>query len=438
MTAFAPGAGRLFFDVTYTRTQTGNVGITRTVRRLRQELDALLPAGAGCIPVAFHTKGFREAADLPVHVAAPPPRAGGRGRIAAGLLGSTQRNVLRTFAFAIVPLPVLYGVWAGYSTWTFDALSAALPPLRFRPGDCVLMCDGAWSYRAWLAAAAARREGASVVLMVHDLIPLRHPAFCVPVFTLVFRKWLHAMIAAADAIICNSLSTEDDLRLYAAEQGLRLPPTGHFRLGSDLPVAATGGVVRPALARVLDGAPPCFAAIGTIEIRKNHAWLLDVFEDLWAAGHDLCLLVVGRPNPDARAVLERMQAHPEQGRRLLTLVDASDEEVAQAYARCRALVSASLAEGFGLPVVEARVRGCPVIASELPAHAEMADGGVELYPLGDREALARRLLDHAATDRRGRVAPMPSFTWRDSARECLRVVAQLLDGRHAETSAGRA
>lgn len=437
MTAPGPGGGRIFFDVSFTRTQTGNVGITRTVRRLRQEFDAVLPAAGGCVPVAFHTSGFREVPELPGDRTAPAARSGARGRIATRLLGSTQQSFARALAFALVPLPVLYQIWKAYSTWTFDALSARLRPVRFRPGDLLLMCDGAWSYRAWLAAAAARRQGASVVMMVHDLIPLRHPEFCVPVFTLVFRKWLHAMAASVDAIICNSLSTESDLRLYADEQGLRLPPTGHFRLGSDLPAAENGGEVRAALAAALDGSAPCFAAIGTIELRKNHAWLLDVFEELWAAGQDVRMLVIGRPTPDAGAVLQRMQAHPEQGRRLLTLVDATDAEVAQAYARCRALVTASLAEGFGLPVVEARVRGCPVIASELPAHAEMADAGVELYPSGNRGALAQLLVDHARTDRRGTLPPMPPFTWRDSARDCLRVVEQLLQGESAHERAAR-
>jgi glycosyltransferase involved in cell wall biosynthesis len=438
MSEGAPGQGRFFFDVTFTRTQSGNVGITRTVRRLRQEFDAVLPRAAPCIPVAFHTKGFRAAPDPPAGGAPQPAGSGARSRIATRLLGSTQQSLARAIAFALVPMPLLYQVWKAYSTWTFNALSARLPPVRFRPGDRVLMCDGAWSYRAWLAAAGARREGARVVLMVHDLIPLRHPEFCVPVFTVVFRKWLHAMLGSADAVICNSLSTENDLRQYAAERGLRLPPAGHFRLGSDLPAATSAGAVRPNLADLLDGPAPCFAAIGTIELRKNHAWLLDVFEDLWAAGHDVRLLVIGRATRDAGAVLQRMQAHAEQGRRLLTLLDATDEEVAQAYARCRALVSASRAEGFGLPVVEARVRGCPVIASALPAHAELADAGVDLYPLGDEDALARLVLEHARTDRRGAVPPMPAFTWRDSARDCLQVVEQLLESVPADLRAAGA
>ena len=57
------GPQRLFVDVSYTRTQKGNVGITRTVRRLLASLQQI--AGEqrwSCAAVAFHASGYRLAA----------------------------------------------------------------------------------------------------------------------------------------------------------------------------------------------------------------------------------------------------------------------------------------------------------------------------------------------------------------------------------------
>jgi glycosyltransferase involved in cell wall biosynthesis len=420
----APPAGRIFFDCSFTRTQVGNVGITRTVRRLRQELDAALPAGGQCVSVAFHSTGFREASDeAPLASAAPVPAAADSA--AARLLRWVTESFARRLAFTLLPLPLLYQAWKLQSAWTFDALSTRLPAIRFQHGDRVLMCDAAWGYRSWLAAAHARRQGAEVVLMIHDLIPLRHPEFCAPLFTEVFRRWLHSMLPHVDGVICNSRATQQDLMAYAADASLVLPPSTHFRLGSDLPVSSSTGI-RPELAAFLDGRRPCFAAVGTMEARKNYGWLLDVFEGLWNDGHDSRLLLVGRPNADSHALVRRLKEHPEQGRRLLTLFDATDAEVAQTYARARALVFSSLAEGFGLPLVEARVRGCPVICGELPAFAELADAGVFLYPPQDAGALRASLLEHAAFDCRPSIPPMPPFSWQDSARQCLVAVNDVL------------
>jgi glycosyltransferase involved in cell wall biosynthesis len=405
---------RILVDVSYTRTQEGNVGITRTVRRLLEGLsDASAEAAYRCVPVAFHSRGFREARlDC---TKAPDARA----RLPARLLRVLSSGTARRLVSALVPLPLLHRLWRAHSRWTFDALAAREAPVRFGPADRLVLGDESWNYEAWEAAARARSEGASVVLIVYDLIPLRYPQFCAPLFTRVFRLWLARMLAVSDVVMCISKATEQDLREYCASKGLPLPATDHFRLGSDLPREGVG-TVRASLPVFLKGEPPCFAAIGTIEARKNHAMLLDAFERLWSDGGDVKLLIAGRVHVQCAAFAERLRRHPQNGRRLLVLFDASDAEIAMVYENCRALVLPSLAEGFGLPLVEARVRGCPVIASDLPAFAELADDGVDLFPANSASQLVERLRDHLRRGQRGKANPMPPFTWSDSARAFLR------------------
>jgi len=53
------------------------------------------------------------------------------------------------------------------------------------------------------------------------------------------------------------------------------------------------------------------------------------------------------------------------------LARVADEELRAAYAGATALVYLSLDEGFGLPVAEALASGCPVVASDIPAHQEL-------------------------------------------------------------------
>ncbi|MEZ0306583.1 MAG: glycosyltransferase family 4 protein [Ramlibacter sp.] len=418
------GGGRWFIDVSYTRTQHGNVGITRAVRRLQDEL----AVAVGCVPVVFHRSGFRR---LVSQQGAPAQRTADDSA-AARLFRWLNTDIVRRLVSRL-PLALLHRAWAWVSGATFNTLGAREEPMVFRAGDRLVLADQSWNYPAWRAALAARTQGASVVLVVYDLIPLRRPEFCPPLFTRAFRHWLLHMLACSDAVVCISAATRDDLAGWCAQEKIALPPATHFRLGSDLPVAAAGAV-RAGLAGFTAATAPFFAIVGTIEPRKNHVLLLAAFEQIWREGSPARLLVAGRPHAECSALVERLKGHPEQGRRLLTLFDASDAELARAYEACRALVFPSLAEGFGLPLVEARTRGCPVIASDLPALRELADQGVYLFRANDEGGLAALLRAHTATDHRPDAGTMPDFTWRQSADALRRVVDGMLPPSPAQPS----
>jgi glycosyltransferase involved in cell wall biosynthesis len=417
------GPSRICFDVTYTRTQTGNVGITRTVRHL---LESVQEVGANdaftCVPVACHSQGFRL-------VTAPKDSGAGAAthlRPAARLYGRLTSGTLRRIASAVMPMFLLEAVWTLTSRWTFNRLSAHEPRMKFEPGDWLVLGDESWNYAAWRGALRARACGAKAVLVLYDLIPVRSPQFCSPLFTRAFSRWLLRMLTSCDAVMCISRATEDDLRRFCEEQQVRCPATGHFRLGSDAPPAGGGGV-RDFVREFIETSAPCFAAIGTIEPRKNHKLLLTVFDRLWAAGVDVRLFIAGRPHPDSHPLIEQLRRHPQQGRRLMTVLDASDEEIDLAYSKCRALLFPSLAEGFGLPLVEARARGCTVIASNLPALMELADEGVFLYSKDCADELEALVVQHSMPEKAARFEPMRVFTWRDSAEQFLEMTCRLLD-----------
>jgi glycosyltransferase involved in cell wall biosynthesis len=421
--------GRLWFDVSYTLTQTGNVGITRTVRRLLDELRELqAESGSACEPVAFHSSGFRHASRFVAvgHVPKRSPHRGGQ-RLFRLLSGSMARRMIG-LAQRVLPWPLLQWVWRKSSVATFNALSREAGEVHFEPGDILFVADASWKYPAWLAARSARRQGARVVVLVYDLMPIRNPEFCFGLVPPLFRNWLHHMLNCSDAVICISKATENDLRTWVRELGAAgpcLPPTGNFRLGSDISVAHAG-VPRAQLSSFVASSSVCFGAVGSFEPKKNYAFLIDVFDQLWAGGADWRLVIAGRPTPECAPLLSRVRNHPEQGRRLLTILDATDEEIGQIYGRCRALVFPSLMEGFGLPLVEARTRGCPVIASDLPVFMEVADQGISFFERSSASALKAVLARHAAIDQRQTVGSMPPFLWRDSARQCRAQMTLLL------------
>jgi len=119
---------------------------------------------------------------------------------------------------------------------------------------------------------------------------------------------------------------------------------------------------------------PTFTVVGTIEPRKRHLVVLDAFEQLWAAGHDYRLVVIGPPGSD-NALVERLRRHS-RTTRVTWIERADDDEIAFALSQSSAMVFISEAEGYGLPPLEALAVGCPVIVSaELPALEGLSSAG---------------------------------------------------------------
>jgi glycosyltransferase involved in cell wall biosynthesis len=105
----------------------------------------------------------------------------------------------------------------------------------------------------------------------------------------------------------------------------------------------------------------------------------------------------------------------------------SEEDIVTLFQAATALVQPSLAEGFGLPVLEAMACGCPVIASDIPPLREVLGGAGLLSPPGDPVALSlalRKVADDAALRdelRQRGLERARSFSWDRTAKETLEV-----------------
>ena len=102
----------------------------------------------------------------------------------------------------------------------------------------------------------------------------------------------------------------------------------------------------------------------------------------------------------------------------------------QVYAEAVAFIFPSLAEGFGLPLLEAMAVGCPVIASDIPVFREIADPSVlffDPYSVDDLVAAMRRCLENppdakaAAAKEHAR-----SFSWERRLLSSLRLIVTSL------------
>lgn len=248
------------------------------------------------------------------------------------------------------------------------------------------------------AIARLRQAGARFVPAVHDIIPLQYPQST----RWLQRRLSHARMRVvgheADSVLLFSQSVRGALQAWLAGQGLSMPPALVAPLGLDLPRA--GAALAGA---ALAGAAPYFICIATIERRKNHRMLLDVWRRMGAAAPRLIL--VGRRSFGAGEALALLDSGA-LGDRVEERGHASDGELAGLLAGAQALLLPTLAEGFGIPVIEALAAGVPVLCSDIAVLREVGGAAPEYLPPGDPAAWAAMIAAYAMPDSRARAAQM--------------------------------
>ena len=103
---------------------------------------------------------------------------------------------------------------------------------------------------------------------------------------------------------------------------------------------------------------------------KNPEGLIRAFLLLEEDFPGLRLVVAGsryrRPDP-----VDRWKEDPRLTERIVEILEPSDEEIRRLFAGAKAFVFPSLAEGFGLPPLEAMASGVPVVCSDIPVFREV-------------------------------------------------------------------
>ena len=233
------------------------------------------------------------------------------------------------------------------------------------------------------AVAARLPEVFPRVAVFHDAIALRFPELSPAGTVARFPGYLQELLRF-DGIAAVSEDSRESLLAYWRWLGeSNPPPVKTISLGVDLPPVAD----QPA---ATSAETPVVLSVGTLEGRKNHLALLEACELLWTRGEKFELRLVGSVQRQTGAVaLAKLRALQLAGRPLRYDGPLPDADVDAAYAACAFTVYPSLAEGFGLPVIESLARGRPCICSASGALGELSrDGGCLALAAVDATSLA--------------------------------------------------
>jgi len=215
------------------------------------------------------------------------------------------------------------------------------------------------------------RAKARIAVLIHDTIPLDFPRFQRPGTPEKFRRMLKRVQVGADLIICNSHHTKARI-LHHLQTRRKTPPLIVAHLGVNVPVVGV-------LPKGTEPDAPYFVVLGTVEPRKGHDLLLDVWQDLEEeyGSNTPRLLIVGRRGWNNKTVFDRLDSMPKDGP-VRAYSEAEDGVVAALIKGSTGLLFPSRAEGFGLPPVEAAALGVPVVSSDLPVVREVL-GDIPVY-----------------------------------------------------------
>lgn len=272
------------------------------------------------------------------------------------------------------------------------------------------------------------------VVMIHDLFVFTHPE----VFGRGFRLWLRHSIRRAcrhaDAIVTPTAEVARQIAAMGLASPAKIHPIAEApdrthpiwdleaetRLRTHPPVHAGDGQALILTVGQLDprkdpltARQACIALDGQLE-----ALGLDQPCWIWAGGAGTL------PDPTPESVRAEAEAHG-----FMTVGHASRGAIARWMNRAAVYVTCSHTEGFGIPLVEAMAAGCPVVASDIPVHREVAGDAALYFPEGDAERLAEilaELLDDRDADpellsdlAQAGLARAENFNWDTAARKTL-------------------
>lgn len=260
-------------------------------------------------------------------------------------------------------------------------------------------------YAQWLI-----RKKVRPIIMVHDLIPITHPEFCRCGEDGYHAARMKNVLKTAAGIVTNSQSTLEALARFADLSGCAMPPAV---------AALPGGGISPRPPGPRPFGEPYFVMLGTIEPRKNHWMVLQLWRHLIEFYGPAAprLVVIGQRGWKCKNVMDLLERSSLLRGLVLGRPECSDAEVVTYLQHAQALLFPSFVEGCGLPVIEALNLGVPVIASNLPVFLEIAGHVPEyLNPLDSKSWLAC-IEDYCLPDsprRAEQLQRMPQFnppTW---------------------------
>jgi len=232
--------------------------------------------------------------------------------------------------------------------------------------------------------------GGILNFVIYDMLPLSHPELFTRPRVRHFRLWAKFLALMADGWLCISHSVKVDVQKWVEKntdllsEQLRIVV---IPMGNDLPAKRLKQQASKEVTEVLRklNNVPWALMVGTLEPRKCHAQVLNAFERLWQQGNEFALVFVGHKGWQTKALQQRINQHLQINKNLFWFHAAADADLEHLYQNTTGVLTASIAESYGLPIIEALRYRKPLLVRDIPVFREVA-GNNAVYFTNDTPA----------------------------------------------------
>ena len=280
-------------------------------------------------------------------------------------------------------------------------------------GDTLFLADSSWNYQPWIEVKNAKANGMKIKQIVYDILPVIYPNLFEKITNENFNLWFKMVLYYCDEVHAISKTTANNICKKVSSNVFDHTKIKVMKLGSDLDKNIDKHINIPST--ILSDVPVKsirllprgifnskvkqnfhlklhkikFLTVGTIEPRKNHIFILEVFDELWRAGHhDVEWHVVGKEGWHSNEFMSLINFHPKLNVNLFNHGAISDVALSELYLKSDCVLVPSIDEGYGLQIAEGLQNKCDVLVADIEIFREfnlsrnsyfsIKDNGVEL------------------------------------------------------------
>lgn len=254
-----------------------------------------------------------------------------------------------------------------------DSCYATATSMAPKPGDTFVILGAFWISPTYERLLMSLREsGVSVAVLIYDLLPITHRQFFDAELADDFTRNVIDVLFLCDFVMTISEYVAGETRNLLTRIGKQVKV-------QSIPLAHELNEPKNAFTSIRDEVKEVVhddfvLCVGTLEVRKNHEYLLRVWQNMIAErGADKVpdLVLVGRWGWKIDGFRSALEESNYLNGKIHVLYNISDPELSYLYERCLFTVYPSTAEGWGLPVGESLMHGKACIASNLTSIPEV-------------------------------------------------------------------